>query len=584
LPVALATLAALAAFLAGRGTRRGTGVEPQPSWLAILAPSVGGSGGVALNRQIDISADGSTIAFVSVGAYGVNRLLSQRLDEPEATEIAGSTNLSNPRFSPDGRSLLGFDAGRGGLTLRLPLEGGTPQPLETPGLSGFSAWDGQALVWIGNYDGALHRLGVGDSIERKDLGLDLKLQQLLPGGRRALAVPRPVGTNTGSLQVVDFETGERRTLVEGNVAEARHAAGVLVWVLGDGSLLAAPFDERRGELTGPPATLATGVSVTGTGYAQIALAANGNLAYIPEEPRSLVFIGRDGSSRPALAERHNFHYPVFSPDGRRIALDFVGGDGRDVWILSLGDGTLSRATFDRDGHDATWSPDGRTIIYSSARSGAPGTYRIRPGNAASVDSLFAHAEMAFTGAWTPDGQTIVTVAIASRDGVTSQDIAALPNGGRGPMRPIVATRFLESHPTLSPDGRWLAYASDQSGQQQVYVRPLDGDGDQLQVSQAGATEPVWGPDGRELFYRSVLEDRSELVVATLQFAPELAVTGRRTLFSMADIVGTTPHANYSVSPDGRTFVMVRRSPATRVMVIQHLPALLRRRQAPQATR
>jgi serine/threonine-protein kinase len=584
LPVALAALAALAAFLAGRGTRRGTGVEPQPSWLAILAPSVGGSGGVALNRQIGISADGSTIAFISVGADGLSRLLTQRLDETEASAIAGSVNLSNPLFSPDGRSLLGFNASRGGVTMRLPLDGGAPQPLQTPGLTGFAAWDGEDLVWIGNFDGALHRLGVGDSIGRQDLGVDLKLQQLLPGGRRALAVPRPLGTNTGSLQLIDFQTGERRALVEGNVAEARLAAGVLVWVLGDGSLLAAPFDERRGELTGPPAMLATGVSVTGTGYAQIALAANGTLAYIPEEPRSLVFVDRDGSSRPALAERHSFHYPVFSPDGRRIALDFVGSDGRDVWILSLGDGTLSRATFDRDGHDATWSLDGRTIIYGSSRSGTFGTYRVRPGNAASVDSLFAHAELAFTGVWTRDGQTLVTVANASRDGVTSQDIVALPNGGRGPMRPIVATRFLEGYPTLSPDGRWLAYTSDQSGQQQVYVRPLDGDGDQLQVSQAGATEPVWGPDGRELFYRSVLEDRSELEVATLQFQPELTVAGRRTLFSLTDIVGTSPHANYSLSPDGRTFVMVRRSPATRIMVIQHLPALLRQRQASQATR
>jgi Tol biopolymer transport system component len=550
----------------------------------MFAPNVGGSGGPALNRQIAISLDGSTIVFVSVGQDGVNRLMRQRLDEPEPDLIPGSNDLSNPRFSRDGRTILAFRPTRS-RTVRLPLEGGTPQQLDTPFLTGSADWDGADLAWFGSGEPMIYRLGPGDSLveERAEVVRDVTLQQFL-GSRRALAVRKPLGQSAGNLLLLDLDAGTRRTLVEGAVVEARHAAGVLAWVLNDGTLLAAPFDERRAELTGPPATLAAGVSVTGTGYAQIAFAPDGTLAYIPEEPRSLVFVDRAGSSRPALAERKNFHNPLFSPDGRRIAMDFVSGDGRDVWILSLNDGTLSRATFDRDGHDATWSPDGRTIIYTSARSGALGTYRTRPGNAAAVDSLFASSELAYTGVWTPDGQTIVTVANNQQGAPSGSNIVALPNGGRGPMRPVVATPFVEQFPTLSPDGRWLAFVSNQSGESQVYVRPLDGDGDQLQVSQRGASEPVWAPNGRELFYRSVLDDRSDLEVASLRFDPEPTVTERRTLFSMADIVGTNPHSNYSVAPDGRTFVMVRRSPATRIMVIQNLPALLRRRQGAQATR
>jgi serine/threonine-protein kinase len=585
-PLALAATAVLGTFLAGRATRSGAAPDAPPSWLAILAPNVGGSGGPALNRQIAISADGSTIVYVSVGADGANRLMRQRLDEPEPVVIAGSSGLSNPRFSPDGRSMLGFFPGQSS-TVRLPLEGGTPQVLNAPLLTGDADWDGPTLVWSARLEPMLYRLGPGDSLtkERAELVRDAPLQQLLGGGRRALVVPKPLGQSAGNLLLVDLKAGEQRTIVEGAVVEARFAAGVLAWVLNDGSLLVAPFDERRGELTGAPTTLATGVSITGTGYAQMALAPNGTLVYVPEEPRSLVFVERDGSSRPVLAERRNFHNPMFSPDGRRIAMDFVSADGRDVWVLSLGDGTLSRATFDRDGHDATWSPDGRTIIYSTARSGVLGTYRARPGHAGAVDSLFALRELAYTGVWTPDEGTIVTVVNGRQGSASSSDIVALPNGGRGPIRPIVASPFVEQYPTLSPDGRWLAYVSNQSGEQQVYVRALDGDGDQLQVSQRGASEPLWAPNGRELFYRSVLDGRSDLEVAVLRFDPEPAVVERRALFSLAEIVGTNPHSNYSVSPDARTFVMVQRSPATRIMVIQQLPDLLRRRQgAPAAPR
>ncbi|HSQ29714.1 MAG TPA: hypothetical protein VLN49_07690, partial [Gemmatimonadaceae bacterium] len=131
------------------------------------------------------------------------------------------------------------------------------------------------------------------------------------------------------------------------------------------------------------------------------------------------------------------------------------------------------------------------------------------------------------------------------------------------------------YPAISPDGRWLAFNSDQSGQPEVYVRALAGNDEMVQVSQSGGSEAVWGPDGRELFYRGG-EGRPQLMVADVRTSPHLEVTSRRTLFAMSEMLGSNPHANYSISPDGKTFAMVRRSPATRIMVIQNLPELVRR--------
>src|SRR5690606_21745095 len=144
---------------------------------------------------------------------------------------------------------------------------------------------------------------------------------------------------------------------------------------------AVPFDPKRGRVTGAAVTIGTGVSVTGGGFGQVAVAENGTVAYIPEEPRSLVFVDRAGGFRTAVAERHSYHAPMFSPDGTRLSTDYHSGDGRDVWTLSLAQGTLTRATFARDGHHATSTPDGRFITYASSRGGSLGIFRIRPGSA-----------------------------------------------------------------------------------------------------------------------------------------------------------------------------------------------------------
>jgi Tol biopolymer transport system component len=337
-------------------------------------------------------------------------------------------------------------------------------------------------------------------------------------------------------------------------------------------------------------TIATNVALS-VSIAQLAVSDNGNLAYIPQEPASLVFIDRTGASRLVTSERRNFHHPLFSPDGRRLSSDFNSVEGRNVWILSLGDGTLSRATFDRDGHDATWTPDGRflTFIAPVVRPGGDGVTLVllkkRPGSAEPPDTLLVSPALAYTGVWLKDGSALVTTATDVRRDpkradsvltVTGSDAAIIRNGGKGPLEPLVASRFAEAYVGASPDGRWISFTSDQSGREEVYVRDLKGERDQVLVSSDGGSEPVWGPNGKELFYRETKQENPFLVAAQIATAPTLAVTARKRLFPIGDIVSTAPHANYDVSPDGKTFVMVRSSPAARVMVIQNLPALLRR--------
>jgi Tol biopolymer transport system component len=373
------------------------------------------------------------------------------------------------------------------------------------------------------------------------------------------------------------------------VLEARIAHGILAWVIGNGTMQAAALDHGGTRLAGQPVTIATNVATTGQGAAQLAAADNGNLAYIPQEPASLVFIDRNGASRLATSERRNFHAPQFSPDGRRVSFDFNSVEGRNVWIFDLGDKTLSRATFDRDGHDATWTPDGRFLTYIAPVTHPGGVtlllLRKRPGSAESPDTLLATPALSYTGVWLKDGSALVTTATDLRRDprhpdsvltVTGTDAAIIRNAGKGPLEPLVASRFQESYVGVSPDGRWISFVSDQSGQEEVYVRDLAGERDQVLVSSEGGSEPVWSPDGKELFYRETRQENPFLVVAQIATRPALAVTGRKRLFPIGDIQSTNPHANYSVSPDGKTFVMVRSSPAARVVVIQNLPALVRR--------
>ena len=578
--VGAALPALVAGWLLGRRGEDVRAAAVPPSRLAILATGLGGGGGSSLQRQMALTPDGTTVIFAAMGPDGNYRLIRQTLDAEGPTPIPGiRTRTGNPVVSPDGRWLLGASY-VDGLIYRYPLAGGPGEalPLQAGGFAAF-AWDGDGAIWFttGGSIG-LARLGAGDDSVTRPFGRQtdgMHLQQILPDGRFALMARKPTGTSSGPALVLDLRTGEQTTLTTPPVVELRYTAGQLLYVLPNGALQAAPFDPKKRRITGSAISLATGVSISGAGIAQLDVAPNGTLAYIPEEPRSLVFIEQTGSTRAATGALHNFHAPEFSPDGRRLSVDLSSADGRDVWILSLDQGTLSRATYDRDGHDAVWTPDGRSITYTSSRAGPLGIFRKRATGADPADSLLASPEVGYTGTWLRDGSALLTTGVNLRPG-SGTDIAIVRNGGRGPIEPLIASRFAEAYPALSPDERWVAFVSDQSGRPEVYVRPFRGDGDQVQVSVSGGSEPVWGPDGRELFYRGQGEDEPNLMKATVQAQPQFAVTSRVALFPVTDMVAAAPHANYDISPDGRTFAMVRRSPATRIMVIQNLPGLVRR--------
>ncbi len=556
------------------------GPSAPPSHLAILAPGIGGSGASAQARHVTLTPDGSTVFYTTVDDVGNNRIMQYPLDALEPTALPPELDylIGNPAVSPDGQWLV--LSALDGRIYRFPLNGGSGgvHQMDISG-SPFFAWAPNGDLWVtpSLFGNVIRRVG-RDSMTVRVEGVEtVRLQQILPDGRRALAVVGGLASGSGPAAVVDLETGTATPLLNTTVTQVGYTQGFLVYVVEDGTLFAAPFDARRTEVTGSSVPLATGVSGPGiAGMSDFAVASNGTVAYVPDEPRGLVLVARDGTVRSVAQERKAYHSPRFSPNGRFVAVDFIFPDGRDVWVVDLANGTMSRATFDGDGHDAAWTPDGRLLTYTSSKTGVLGIYRTSPGSLDRAEPLLATPRLTYTGIWHPDASKMITVANELRDGSQS-DLAVIANGGRGPLEPLLASQFNEEYPAVSPDGRWLAFVSDQSGLQEVYVRSLERSGETVVVSQTGGTEPVWGPGGRELFYRGTIEGQTAIIAATLDTSAGLVVTRRQPLFPASEYVGSAVHANFDVSPDGERFVLIQRSPGTRIMVIQNLPALVERR-------
>ncbi|MEA3247630.1 MAG: hypothetical protein U9Q74_15865, partial [Gemmatimonadota bacterium] len=571
-PTALLIVGAFAAW----GWLR-AGPEPIPSRLSILRPSIGSTGNPL--RLLGISPDGRTLLYDDV-VDGQPRLMRHRLEDDEGAPLPGVPGeFGAPVISPDGREFVALNALQTKM-YRFPIDGGEGKPLPLDvAYSQHLAWASDGTLWASTSSDTkrgIARISPTGQVTHPlppELS-EYAVNQVLPGDRYALVVRKPNGTAFGPSSILDLETGATVPLLSVDVVDMRYTEGLLVYVLGNGTMEAVRFDVRRRKTVGTAFTIATDVALASGSGSQWAVSDNGTVAYLPAAGGTIVVVDRSGLARPVTSEAHNYHIPRFSRDGRQLLTDFTTAEGRDVWRVDLANGAMTRLTFDRDGHDAAWEPDGRHVTYASATraGGALTLYRTSLSRASEVDSVVSNRAVAYTGVWLRDGSAIVTVGNSLR-GDSRSDIAVIRNGGRGPVEPLVATRFEEAYPEVSPDGRWLAYTSDQSGTVEVYVRPLDRDGEEVRVSLAGGSEPMWGPDGRELFFRSTGAGKSMLISASLAFAPTLAVTARRELFDASEMSTATPHSNYDVSPDGRMFAMVRQNPSTRITVIQNLPVL-----------
>jgi serine/threonine protein kinase/Tol biopolymer transport system component len=510
-----------------------------------------------------ISPDGAYIAYSGADS----KVLLRGLDQLQATPVPGGENGYGPFFSPDGR-MLAYCIGYPGALRVTPIDGGAATTLvrdsayaqggswSDDGWIYFIAGASQSLLRVRAEGGAPHLVVRPDSARDE---LFYGFPWALPGGRAVLMTIRR-RQGEADVAAVDVGSGKATVLTRGVLAMYA-PMGYLIVLRSDGSLQAARFDPRTLQLTGRLQTVLDDVWPGSTygGLAVPGLSNTGTLIYQrPPPDRRVVRVGRDGAEQ-ALDPNWSgqFDQLSVSPDGTRLAV-VVDRDGRgEVWVRSLATGTFTRLAYEGTwDYRPSWTPDGRSLLFISDRSGHSAVYREPADGSASATLVQDDPRAIDEGMLSADGRWLIyrTGSGAGRD------VYAVRTGADSTPVPIATSSFEEYAPALSPDGRWIAYVSNESDPPQVYVRPFpDAAGARWQVSRAGGSEPMWSHSGRELFYRSAAGD---LVAATIAPGASFRVESERALFSarayMTDILN---HA-YDVSPDDRSFLFIRIPPST----------------------
>ncbi len=508
--------------------------------------------------------DGSAFAYSSrVG------LMLRMADKLEAVPVAGARRAVNPFFSADGRWLGFLDGAR---VMKVPLAGGAPVTI-CDSCTGYSfSWgdddtvryhtapssnpNSRVLMAVSALGGTPYEIARPDSTSTEAF----RGPMLVPGTRTVLF--SLFSGSSSRLAALNLDTHAISRFDQQGFSPHWVAAGYVTLGSADGSLIALPFDSKRGRPSGPPVTITRDVSQPDGFVSRAAVSASGAIVY-PQaggySPRRLVLVGRSGSATLITgAAGRLFASPRFSPDGRRIALGITEQTGsNDVWVLDVAQRTWSRLTTSGINNRPIWTPDGSRLVYSSNDD----LWWIVADGSGHPDSLLVANGNRYAGSVTPDGRSIVFQEAASdRNGIRSMVLDSAPVS-----RLLIPGRFGESAPALSPDGKWLAYESDETGQMEVYVRPYPGPGARVSVSLQGGSEPVWAHSGRELFFRA----GDSLMVAAVAPGLTFAITGRRLLFTGSFVRGDA-YREYDVAPDDQHFVMLSGGSARLTLIgLQH---------------
>ena len=569
IPWSIAAVAVIVAGVAIWSLMRST-LQPSLKKLEITPPATAPLANF-LDNDLAISPDGTRIVYLAATAGGT-QLYLRSLDELIATPIASTEGaLGNPFFSPDGESVAFFTTDN--KLKKISLMGGTPITLcDTfrAGLTGswaedtivFSQGPGLGLRWdlyqVSANGGEPESLAVPDDEKGER---QYYSPEILPGGKTVLFEIWLGGTSYQTA-VLSLETGERKVLLEGSRQVHYAPTGHLVYELfGTGTLMAVPFDLGRLEIAGDPVPIVQGVRQTPNGRVDYSFSGDGTLVYAPGDSEGglsrLVWVDRQGAVEPLGAPPHMYRGPGLSPDGGRVAVE-ISEASNDIWVYDIARNTLTRLTFEGANVQPHWTPDGKRVTWRSIREGGPGNlfWKLADGTGA-VERLTTSEFRQNPSSWSPNGQFLAFHQQPSvGSSPTNRDIWILPLEGERKPQSILQTQFNELAPVFSPDGRWLAYVSDESGRNELFVRPFPKvEEGKWQISTDGGVEPRWAPNGRELFYRNELGDRMMAVDITTE--PTFGAGTPRLLFEGVYTRSAGGSAFYDVTPDGQRFVMVQ---------------------------
>ena len=515
-----------------------------------------------LQPTIALSPDGTRLVFVARVGSGNSQMYSRASDQVDAVPIRGTEGGTHPFFSPDGQ-WIGFNSSDGKLK-KVPVGGGAPLTLcDAPVLRGATWLPDDSIVFRPGTAQGLWRVSAsgGKPVELTKTDGKTEIAHLwphvLPGGKAIVfAIQRgQADFNNFSIGLLQLDTNERRVLVEGG-SHPHFLPGYLLFARA-GVVLAVPFDLRTLQVKGVPVAVIEGVVTGPNGMAQLSVSGVGSVAYASgnelQGNSTLVWVDRRGAVQPIPAPRQNYMFPRLSPDGQRLAVRIGAADANDIWLYQFGRGSLSRLSFGEDDAETpTWTPDGKRVTYAVTRSNPTRQimWKSADGSGTGDEPLAGNDRHLHIGSWSPQGDALIAVA------TDTGNLWILQMADKRTLRLFLQTPFQLQAPAISPDGRWLAYAANDTNRFEIYVQAFPGLGRKYQISSDGGAEPMWVKNGRELFYRN----GDKMMAATIDTkndsleagTPQLLFEGR---FSVTTSSGGD--AWYDVSPDGQRFLMLK---------------------------
>jgi eukaryotic-like serine/threonine-protein kinase len=549
------------------------------------------------DRDIAISPDGTKIVYRASTA-GQIQLVVRSIDQLDGRVLAGIETGRTPFISPDGH-WLGFFTTVTGELKKVTLDGGPPITLcRINGAPRGASWGPDKNIVFATTDLSTGLLSVpeggGDpkvltkpDIAKGETGHLFPF--VLPGAHAILFTITRTGQSeeNGQIAVFDLKTGQWKVLIQGGSQAEYVDSGYIVYAAA-GTLRAVPFDLSRLEVLGDPSPALESISTTNQGAAEFAVSRTGSLIYVPgnvaaRPGRSLVWINRQGKEEPIPAPQRAYVVARISPDGTHIALE-IRDQTNNIWIWDLARQTLTRLTDgSRIDQDPVWTRDSARIIFSSARDGIGNLYWQAANNTGAVERLTISPNSQHPTSLSPDGSRLVYVESMP---ATGNDIGMMTMDGKRATDLLIHTMYRESNPEISPNGRWIAYESQESGANQVYVRPFPNvDAGHWLVSTTGGSRPVWARNGRELFYLAEASNRLTVVPVQTDGQTFIASSPAK-VFDNGVTAFASPSRGFDIAPDGQRFLIIKdntaidqtstSTPASMVVVLNWVEELKQR--------